>query len=184
MEANYFTILYWFCHTSTWICHGCTGAPHPEPLSHLPPHTIPLGHPSTPAPSILYHASNLDWWFKKHIFDVSWPYFASCCNGDIAEIKNTKSCFWELLITQEIKQKFLYPSQKAKSRTLTQKDSNSGMLILFSFTDSMAGTLFPSYSLYPSWSTPLTSIEHSWPQINSLQKQIPIQREKKTAPRG
>ena len=31
MEANYFTILYWFCHTSTWICHGCTCAPHPEP---------------------------------------------------------------------------------------------------------------------------------------------------------
>ena len=22
MEANYFTILYWFCHTSTWIRHG------------------------------------------------------------------------------------------------------------------------------------------------------------------
>ena len=22
MEVNYFTILYWFCHTSTWICHG------------------------------------------------------------------------------------------------------------------------------------------------------------------
>ena len=31
MEANYFTILYWFCHTSTWICHGCTRVPHPEP---------------------------------------------------------------------------------------------------------------------------------------------------------
>ena len=26
-----------------------------------PPHTIPLGHPSAPAPSIQYHASNLDW---------------------------------------------------------------------------------------------------------------------------
>ena len=25
------------------------------------PHTIPLGHPSAPAPSILYPASNLDW---------------------------------------------------------------------------------------------------------------------------
>ena len=23
LEANYFTILYWFCHTLTWICHGC-----------------------------------------------------------------------------------------------------------------------------------------------------------------
>ena len=31
MEANYFTILYWFCHTSTWICHGCTRVPTPEP---------------------------------------------------------------------------------------------------------------------------------------------------------
>ena len=24
MEANYFTIFCWFCHTSTWIHHGCT----------------------------------------------------------------------------------------------------------------------------------------------------------------
>ena len=29
----YFTILYWFCHTSTWICHGCTCVPHREPPS-------------------------------------------------------------------------------------------------------------------------------------------------------
>ena len=53
MEANYFTILYWFCHTSTWILHGCTCVPHPEPSSLLPACTIPLGHPSAPAPSIL-----------------------------------------------------------------------------------------------------------------------------------
>ena len=52
MEANYFTILYWFCHTSTWIRHGCTRVPNPDPLSHLPPHTIPLGHIETPI--ILY----------------------------------------------------------------------------------------------------------------------------------
>ena len=44
LEANYFTILYWFCHTSTWIHHGCTLVSHPEPASHLPHHTIPLGH--------------------------------------------------------------------------------------------------------------------------------------------
>ena len=36
----YFSILYWFCHTSTCIHHGCTRVPHPEPPSHLPPHTI------------------------------------------------------------------------------------------------------------------------------------------------
>ena len=38
-----------------------TCVPHPEPSSLLPPHTIPLGHPSAPAPSIQYRASNLDW---------------------------------------------------------------------------------------------------------------------------
>ena len=33
-------MLYWFCHTSTWICHRCTRVPHPEPPSHLPARTI------------------------------------------------------------------------------------------------------------------------------------------------
>ena len=50
----HFTILYWFGHTSTCICHGCTCVPHSEPSSHHPPHTIPLGHRSAPAPSFLY----------------------------------------------------------------------------------------------------------------------------------
>ena len=56
-----FTILYWFCHISTWICHRYTRVPHPEASSLLPPHTIPLGGPSAPAPSIQYGTSNLDW---------------------------------------------------------------------------------------------------------------------------
>ena len=49
-----------FCHILTQISHGFTCVPHPEPPSHLPPHPIPLGHPSAPAPSTLYHALNLD----------------------------------------------------------------------------------------------------------------------------
>ena len=40
---------------------------HPEPPSLLPPRTIPLGHPSAPAPSILYPASNLDWRFVSYM---------------------------------------------------------------------------------------------------------------------
>ena len=54
LEFNYFTILYWFCHTWTWIHHRYTCVPHPEPSSLLPPHTIPPGHPNPPAPSILF----------------------------------------------------------------------------------------------------------------------------------
>ena len=42
MEVNYFTILYWFCHTSTWIHHRYIRVSLPEPPCHLPPHTIPL----------------------------------------------------------------------------------------------------------------------------------------------
>ena len=65
-----FTILYWFCHISTWIPHMYTRVPHPEPHSHLPPRTIPLGHPSAPVPSIQYHASNLDWRLISYILYV------------------------------------------------------------------------------------------------------------------
>ena len=56
-----------FCHTFTWISHGCTCDPRPEPPSHLPPHPIPQGHPSAPALSTLSHASNLDWQSVSHM---------------------------------------------------------------------------------------------------------------------
>ena len=63
----YFTILYWFCHTLTWIHHGCTCVPKHEPLTHLPPHNISLGHHRAPAPSMLYLASDIDWWFDSYM---------------------------------------------------------------------------------------------------------------------
>ena len=61
MGGYLFYIWYFFCHISTWTCHRCTCVPHPVPPSHLPLHPLPLGHPSAPAPSTLYHASNQDW---------------------------------------------------------------------------------------------------------------------------
>ena len=67
MEANYFKYCSGFCHTLTWISHGCTCVPHPEPRSHLPPQPIPQGHPSTPALSTLSHALNLDWQSISHM---------------------------------------------------------------------------------------------------------------------
>ena len=51
----------------TWIHHGCTCVSHPEHPSLLPPRTISLGHLSAPAPSTLYHASNLDWQSFSHM---------------------------------------------------------------------------------------------------------------------
>ena len=56
-----------FCHTFSWISHGCRCAPHPEPHSHLLPHTIPQGCPSALALSALSHAWNLDWQPISHM---------------------------------------------------------------------------------------------------------------------
>ena len=63
----YFTILYWFCHTLTWIHYGYTWVPKHELPSHLQPHIISLDHPHTPTPSILYPASNIDWRFDSYM---------------------------------------------------------------------------------------------------------------------
>ena len=63
----YFTILYWFCHTLTWIHHGCTCVPKHEPPSHLPPHNISLGHYRSPAPNMLYPALDIDWRFDSYM---------------------------------------------------------------------------------------------------------------------
>ena len=62
-----FIILYWFCHTLTWIRHRCTQAPNPEYPSHLPSHIISLDHPHAPAPSIPYPVSNIDWQFASYM---------------------------------------------------------------------------------------------------------------------
>ena len=41
--------------------------PCPKTPSHLPPHPIPLGHPSAPALSTLSHTLNLDWRSISHM---------------------------------------------------------------------------------------------------------------------
>ena len=53
-------------HESTTGIHVFPILNHPPPSS-LPIHTIPLGHLSAPAPSIQYHASNLDWRFFSYM---------------------------------------------------------------------------------------------------------------------
>ena len=59
--------------------HESTTGIHAFPIlsvpSLLPPCTIPLGHPSAPAPSIQYHALNLEWQLVSYmIFYISMPF--------------------------------------------------------------------------------------------------------------
>ena len=63
-----------FCHTLTWISHGFTYIPHPDPSSHLPLHPIPLGLPSVralvscipPALVICFTLDNIHAVLSKH----------------------------------------------------------------------------------------------------------------------
>ena len=63
MEANYFTILYWFCHTLRWIRHGCTCVHHPEPLP-APSHPIWVIPVLRPRVSCIMHQN----WTGDHFF--------------------------------------------------------------------------------------------------------------------
>ena len=68
-----------FCHTLTWISHGFTCIPHPDPPSHLPPHPIPLGLPSAPAISRQTFIFNfLKWGATKMSFNRWWINMHEC----------------------------------------------------------------------------------------------------------
>ena len=43
MEGNYFKILWWFCHTMTWISFGCTFVPIPWTPLQPPSPKLPSG---------------------------------------------------------------------------------------------------------------------------------------------
>ena len=92
LEANYFTILYWFCHTLTWIRHRCTCVPHPESPSHLPPHIISLGHPGSPALSILCPASNLDGRFISYMILYMFPCHSPKSSHPLLLPQSPKDC--------------------------------------------------------------------------------------------
>ena len=73
MEANYFTILYWFCHSSTWIRHRCTRVPH-----HLPPpspyHPSGSSQCTSPEHPISWIEPGLAICFIYDIIHVSMPF--------------------------------------------------------------------------------------------------------------
>ena len=71
----YSTILYWLCHTSTWICHGCVHAPNPEPPPTSPHPTPPLRviPVHQPQASCTLHRTLIR--FLYDIIHVSMPFF-------------------------------------------------------------------------------------------------------------
>ena len=79
MEANYFTILYWFCHTSTWIRHRYTHVPHLEPPSLPVPSlwVIPVHRPQ--ASCILHWTGAGDSFHIWYYTCVRVPFFIHPC---------------------------------------------------------------------------------------------------------
>ena len=58
----YFTILYWFCHTLTWIRHGCIWVPNPE---------LPLPTPLSPSLWVIpVHQPHMTHIILTHIYGI------------------------------------------------------------------------------------------------------------------
>ena len=73
------------------------------------PCTIPLGHPSAPAPSIQYHALNLDWWFVSYMTiscqsEWLWSKSLQAINaGEGMEKRGTLlHCWWKCKLVQPL----------------------------------------------------------------------------------
>ena len=94
----YFIIMYWFCHTLTWIHHGCTCIPKHEPPYHLPPHNIPLGHPRAPAPSMLYPASDTDWSFNSYMIVYMFQCHSPKSSNSLSFPQSPKDCSTHLCL--------------------------------------------------------------------------------------
>ena len=62
LEANYFTILYWFCRTSTWIHHGCTQVPNSQIVFLFTSHNTKTVPP--PLNIHLYHHLMMVWYIS------------------------------------------------------------------------------------------------------------------------
>ena len=74
------------------IHHRYTRVPYPEPPSLLPPCTIPLGRPSAPAPSIQYHASNLDWRFISYMILYMFQFHSPKSSYPLPLPQSSKDC--------------------------------------------------------------------------------------------
>ena len=71
MEVNYFTILYWFCHTSTWI--------------HTDIHVFPILNP-LPPPSLYHPSGSSQCTSPKHPVSCIEPGLAICFIYDITHV--------------------------------------------------------------------------------------------------
>ena len=76
-EVIFFNYIYFNWRlTTVQYCGGFLPYVCPPSRNHLPPHPIPLGCPSAPALSALFHASNLNWSSVSHMV----IYMFQCCS--------------------------------------------------------------------------------------------------------
>ena len=69
-----------------------------NPTSLHLPRTIPLGRPSAPAPSIQYHASNLDWQFVSYMILYMFQCHSPKSSHPLPLPQSPKDCFIHLCL--------------------------------------------------------------------------------------
>ena len=85
-------MLLWFLPYTDMNQPWVSMCPHPESPSHLLPHPIPLGCPSAPALSGLFHASNLDWSSVSHMVIYMFQYYSLKASHPCLLPQSSKVC--------------------------------------------------------------------------------------------
>ena len=71
-----------FCHPLTWISHGPTCVPHPDPPSRLPPNPIPLGVSVQILHHVRIYTERFKWNTHLYIYFIYtlflWSFFCVC----------------------------------------------------------------------------------------------------------
>ena len=96
LEDNYITILWFFCHTSTWISHRYTYVPSSWTPLLLPPHLTPLGCHRSPAWGSLHLTSNSHWLSVLHT--VMYMFHCYSLKSSHPLLQSPKDCFIHLCL--------------------------------------------------------------------------------------
>ena len=89
----FFFLVMFFCNTLTWISHGFTSIPHPDPPSHLPLHPITLGLPSVSIFPCTYWPSVCLLWRDVYLDLLFFDWLACCWVLWVVSVFQKESCY-------------------------------------------------------------------------------------------
>ena len=162
----YFTLQYCIGFAIHW--HESAMGVHVFPILNPPPTSLPIRshHPSASAPSTLYHASNLDWWFLAHMIIYMFQYHSPISSRPHPLPQSPKDCSIHLCLLLSHIQGYHYHLSKFHIHAFSSLQSLSHV---WYFASPRIAARQASLSITNSWSLlKFMSIESKMPSSHLI----------------